>query len=293
MSTASSTPRPAHGASRYELRPGSRDCERVPEYDAFTLLVPRFRRKANALAPYVGSSVRPWCDASPAAVSPSAVGDRSLPIPSSTTSGLRMRLRDANVVAGEESSRPVRQAHRSPAVCDKAGRDADADDARRPAERRDREREAAAVPPVPSGRTIASGGTATARRAPTPRPGGPPPRDVAPPPGIQRRCPRAPARRHASSTARATILGPARERRAPHGPGRRRRRRGSWRVGLRELCEHGAATHGPRVHGGREAVARAGTAKVTKTVPGGAPASRNSSARTYSRRSARMTGLPA
>src|SRR6184192_1652589 len=60
----------------------------------------------------------------------------------------------------------------------------------------------AAVPPVPSGRTIASGGEASCPASSNPASRWPTTaRGCAPPPAIQRRGPSAPARCHASSTA--------------------------------------------------------------------------------------------
>src|SRR5256886_5408455 len=65
----------------------------------------------------------------------------------------------------------------------------------------------AAVPPVPSGRTIASGGEASCTASSNPASRWPATaRGCAPPPGIQRRGPSAPARRHARSEEHTSEL---------------------------------------------------------------------------------------
>src|SRR6266550_3393553 len=71
-----------------------------------------------------------------------------------------------------------------------------------------------AVLRVPSGRTIVSGGEATCEASSNPASKWPTtPQGCAPPPGIQRRRPSAPARRHAWTTASGSdALAPARAR---------------------------------------------------------------------------------
>src|SRR2546429_685526 len=67
----------------------------------------------------------------------------------------------------------------------------------------------AAVPPVPRGRTMVSGGSGVCEASSSPASRCPATaRGWAPPPGIQRRAPSAPARRQARSTARGRVAGP-------------------------------------------------------------------------------------
>ena len=140
----------------------------------------------------------------------------------------------------------------------------------------------AAVPPVPSGRTIASGGEAICAASSNPASKWPTTaRGCAPPPGIQRRGPSAPARRHAVSTASGTNpLVRACTTRAALA----RHAEATARLAGVSGCGNCASTARPAAAAACTAVARQWVEpvppRVTKTVPGRAPASRNSSART-------------
>jgi len=145
-------------------------------------------------------------------------------------------------------------------------------DARRPAERGDgRARAPRPSPPVPSGRTIASWGRGDLGGEAPPREQNVPPlRGMRSPPGnpaTGAERPRATPRRRAPRAASSPLARAAR--RAPRVPGTRRPRRG-WRA---SGCGNCASTAAPGrrsgVHGGREAVGRAGAAQGDEDRAGG------------------------